>query len=107
MPGRGGGATGACPAREGSRDTRPLFACTARRGTLPGPAGPCSRSPAAGSRSPPPPAVAVVGEKQKDTRNTQGVVFVVVVVVVFTLLTHRYNAVRGHRTGSNNSGAEN
>ena len=30
---------------------------------------------------------------------------VIVVVVVFTL-THRYNAVRGHRTGSNNSGAE-
>ena len=26
-------------------------------------------------------------------------------VVVLTL-THRYNAVRGHRTGSNNSGAE-
>ena len=29
-----------------------------------------------------------------------------VVVVVLTLLTHRYEAVRGHRTGSNNSGAE-
>ena len=33
-------------------------------------------------------------------------VVVVVVVVVFLTLTHRYNAVRGHRTGSNNSGAE-
>ena len=33
------------------------------------------------------------------------VVVVVVVVVVLTLI-HRYNAVRGHRTGSNNSGAE-
>ena len=33
------------------------------------------------------------------------VVVVVVVVVVFTL-THGYNAVRRHRTGSNNSGAE-
>ena len=31
--------------------------------------------------------------------------FIVVVVVVVTL-THRYNAVRGHRTGSNNSRAE-
>ena len=28
-------------------------------------------------------------------------------VVVVLTLTHRYNAVRGHRTGSNNSGAEN
>ena len=28
------------------------------------------------------------------------------VVVVFTLLSHGYNAVRGHRIGSNNSGAE-
>ena len=27
-------------------------------------------------------------------------------IVVLTL-THRYNAVRGHRTGSNSSGAEN
>ena len=32
---------------------------------------------------------------------------VVVVVVVVLALTHRYNAVRGHRTGSNNSVAEN
>ena len=32
--------------------------------------------------------------------------YYVVIVVVLTL-THRYNAVRGHRTGSNNSGAEN
>ena len=31
----------------------------------------------------------------------------VVVVVVVLTLTRRYNAVRGHRTGSNNSGAEN
>ena len=31
---------------------------------------------------------------------------VVVVVVVVLALIHRYNAVRGHRTGSNNSGAE-
>ena len=29
------------------------------------------------------------------------------VVVVSTLSTHGYNAVRGHRTGSNSSGAEN
>ena len=29
-----------------------------------------------------------------------------VVVVVVLRLAHRYNAVRGHRTGSNNSGAE-
>ena len=29
-----------------------------------------------------------------------------VVVVVVLTLTHRYNAVRGQRTGSNNSGAE-
>ena len=28
------------------------------------------------------------------------------VVVVVLTLTHGYNAVRGHRTGSNNSGAE-
>ena len=28
------------------------------------------------------------------------------IVVVVLTLTHRYNAVRGHRTGSNNSGAE-
>ena len=28
------------------------------------------------------------------------------VVVVALTLTHRYNAVRGHRTGSHNSGAE-
>ena len=27
-------------------------------------------------------------------------------VVVVLAFTHRYNAVRGHRTGSNNSGAE-
>ena len=27
-------------------------------------------------------------------------------VVVVLILTHRYNAVRGHRTGSYNSGAE-
>ena len=33
------------------------------------------------------------------------VAVVVAVVVVFTL-THRCNAVRGHRTDSNNSGAE-
>ena len=32
--------------------------------------------------------------------------FEVVVVVVLTLTHHGYNAVRGHRTGSNNSGAE-
>ena len=31
---------------------------------------------------------------------------VVVVVVVVLTLTHRYNAFRGHRTGSNNSGAD-
>ena len=31
---------------------------------------------------------------------------VVVVVVVVLTLVHLYNAVRGHRTGSNNSGAE-
>ena len=30
----------------------------------------------------------------------------VVVVVVILTLTHRYDAVRGHRTGSNNSGVE-
>ena len=30
----------------------------------------------------------------------------VVVVVVVLRLRHRYNAVRGHRTGSSNSGAE-
>ena len=35
------------------------------------------------------------------------VVVVVVVVAVVLTLTHRYNADRGHRTGSNNSGAEN
>ena len=35
-----------------------------------------------------------------------GVVCCSIVVVVFLTLTHRYNAVRGHRTGSNNSGAE-
>ena len=35
-----------------------------------------------------------------------GAAATVVVVVVLTL-THRYNAVRGHRTGSNNSGPEN
>ena len=35
----------------------------------------------------------------------KGGLAVVVVVVVLTL-THRYNAVRGHRTGSNKSGAE-
>ena len=29
------------------------------------------------------------------------------IVVVVLTLTHGYNAVRGHRTGSNNSGAEN
>ena len=29
-----------------------------------------------------------------------------VLVVVVLTSTHRYNAVRGHRTGSNNSGAE-
>ena len=36
------------------------------------------------------------------------VVFVVVVVVVVVVLTltHRHNAVRGHRTGSNSSGVE-
>ena len=34
------------------------------------------------------------------------VVVVVAVVVVVLTLTHGYNAVRGHRTGSNNSGAE-
>ena len=34
------------------------------------------------------------------------VVAVVVVVVVVLTLTYRYNAVRGHRTGCNNSGAE-
>ena len=38
------------------------------------------------------------------------VVVIVVVVIddvdVITLLSHGYNAVRGHRTGSNNSGAE-
>ena len=28
------------------------------------------------------------------------------IVVVVLTLTHGYNAVRGHRTGSNNSGAE-
>ena len=33
------------------------------------------------------------------------VVVVVVVVVVVLTLTHRYNAVLGHRTGSNNSTA--
>ena len=31
--------------------------------------------------------------------------YIVVVVIVLTL-THRYNAVLGHKTGSNNSGAE-
>ena len=30
----------------------------------------------------------------------------IVVVVAVLILTHCYNAVRGHRTGSNNSGAE-
>ena len=30
----------------------------------------------------------------------------VVVAVIVVTSTHRYNAVRGHRTGSNNSGAE-
>ena len=34
------------------------------------------------------------------------VVVVVVVVVVVLTLSHGYNAVRGHRTGSNNSGTE-
>ena len=29
-----------------------------------------------------------------------------VVVVAVVILTHGYNAVRGHRTGANNSGAE-
>ena len=29
-----------------------------------------------------------------------------IVVIVVVTLTHRYNAVRGHRTGSNNSGVE-
>ena len=29
------------------------------------------------------------------------------VIVVLTLLSHGYNAVRGHRTGYNNSGTEN
>ena len=33
-------------------------------------------------------------------------IVVVVVVVVVLTLTHRYNAFRGHRTGSNNSGAD-
>ena len=28
------------------------------------------------------------------------------IIVVVLTLTHRYNAVRGHRPGSNNSGAE-
>ena len=32
------------------------------------------------------------------------VVVVVAVVAVVLALPHRYNAVRGHRTGSNNSG---
>ena len=34
------------------------------------------------------------------------VVVVVVAVVVVLTLSHGYNAVRGHRTGSNNSGTE-
>ena len=34
--------------------------------------------------------------------NTTAVTTVVIVVVVVLLLTDRYNAVRGHRTGSNN-----
>ena len=34
------------------------------------------------------------------------VLVVLEVVVVGLTLTHRYNAVRGHRTGSNNSGVE-
>ena len=29
-----------------------------------------------------------------------------IVVVIVLTLTHRYNAVRGHRTGSNNSGGK-
>ena len=33
-------------------------------------------------------------------------IVVVVVVVVVLTLTHRYNAFRGHRTGYNNSGAD-
>ena len=30
----------------------------------------------------------------------------IIIVVVVHTLTYRYNAVRGHRTGSNNSGVE-
>ena len=33
-------------------------------------------------------------------------VYIIIVVVVVLTLTRRYNPVRGHRTGSNNSGAE-
>ena len=39
------------------------------------------------------------------TRYTVPTTWCLVVVVVLTL-TRRYNAVRGHRTGSNNSGVE-
>ena len=41
----------------------------------------------------------------RSTNNYAYYVYNTAVVVVLTL-THRYNAVRGHRTGSNNSGAE-
>ena len=37
-------------------------------------------------------------------RDAGGFSYIGVVVVI--TLTHRYNAVRGHRTGSNNSGVE-
>ena len=41
----------------------------------------------------------------RSTNNYSYYVYNTAVVVVFTV-THRYNAVRGHGTGSNNSGAE-
>lgn len=48
-------STQASPGPVGSPDRRSLFACTALKETLPVPSAPCSRFPAAGSRSPPPP----------------------------------------------------
>ena len=46
-----------------------------------------------------------IGPGVCDIHRPSYMVVVIVVVVVLTL-THGYNAVRGHRTGSNNSGAE-
>ena len=40
------------------------------------------------------------------TKRRTRTLLVCVVVAAVLALTHRYNAVRGHRTGSNNSGVE-